>query len=199
MKIDKKLYPIYLLLGFLFICSSIVWYYYDSEYFNLIVLLAFFLAIGSFFRYRRMRIKINDLETARFWIQTYNFHALFNLFFLGPYFIYQEFYNKEKSLTIVSVGVMFLLLSITILQFIVDLKSYHYIDKSGIHEANGELMIDASKIEEIEYHKREIVFHTRNKRNDLMIKRYRVASPDWEELVERIKLLNYLKEDFENG
>lgn len=184
---ENRAYPFYFILSFLFICSAVAWYYYDRKYLNLFILIGFFLSISSFYQFSKRKIRINELRSSKFIVETYNFTSLFNVLILSPYITFNEYFAENADLTITTFIVILLLLSIAVLQFITDIKSTHYIDEAGIHGLNGELMIDASKIEEIDFLSREIVFHTKGKRNDLMIKKYRLASPDWNILIEKVR------------
>lgn len=128
-----------------------------------------------------MNVK-SELSDTKEIFETYDYVNLLNLLFLTPFFFFDEIDSQESFSNRQVLISVTLTLIITIIQLRIHLKSYYYIDEGGIHDLDGTLLVDSDKIDQIEFNKWEIIFHTNSKRNDLMIKRYRLASPDWQKI-----------------
>ena len=133
-----------------------------------------------------MKLK-DELSESKKIVETYDYVVLLNLLILTPHFIFGEISAVQNYSSFQLVSAVTLTLAITIIQLMTQFKSYHYIDEKGIHFLSGDLMIEKEKIEEIEFHKREISIHTTKKKNDVTINKYRLASPDWDSLQTIVK------------
>lgn len=80
---------------------------------------------------------------------------------------------------------------IALRHILTSINEFHYADRKGIHELNGNLVIDKAHIKEIVFENNKIRFHTTKAFNDLIIRKNRVRQPAWDVLTTQIdRLLN---------
>ena len=182
MKKDQSKYPFILLLLLIFTGLTLVWYRFDGNLVNLLLILMLVLSIKSLYDFREKLAVKAVLSETKYVVETYDYVNSLNLLLLTPLYFFDEIDGQANYSNFQIATTITLVLIITVIHLRTSLKSFHYIDETGIHELDGTLMIDSGKIEEIEFSKWEITIHTKDKPNDLMIKRYRLASPDWETL-----------------